>query len=66
MSATESIPTVAEPWSSEATDVVARLRSDPDVGLTGAEAATRLSRLGPNRLDAAQPVPAWRRLLAQF
>src|SRR5581483_7256183 len=35
-------------------------------GLTAAEAAARLERHGPNRLDEAAPVPAWRRLAGQF
>jgi channel protein (hemolysin III family) len=35
-------------------------------GLTSDEVAARLERHGPNRLDAAAVVPAWRKLLAQF
>ena len=30
------------------------------------EAAARLARFGPNQLEAAEPVPTWRKLLAQF
>ncbi len=40
--------------------------TDPSQGLTGAEAALRLARHGPNALRARPPLPAWRRLLAQF
>jgi magnesium-transporting ATPase (P-type) len=46
--------------------VAAALGSDPARGLSSAEAAARLARAGPNELTAAPPVPAWRRLLAQF
>ncbi|MCE3273970.1 MAG: cation-translocating P-type ATPase, partial [Ramlibacter sp.] len=35
-------------------------------GLSAAEAARRLARDGPNVLRSAPPVPAWRRVLAQF
>ena len=35
-------------------------------GLRGAEARARLERFGPNRLEAAERVPEWRRLLRQF
>ncbi len=45
------------PYAREALDVVASSRSDADAGLTGAEAAERLARLGPNQitLDARRP-----------
>ncbi|MBM4268914.1 MAG: cation-translocating P-type ATPase, partial [Deltaproteobacteria bacterium] len=39
---------------------------DLDQGLGAEEVARRLARDGPNELRAAPPVPAWRRLLAQF
>lgn len=35
-------------------------------GLSTAEATRRLQIFGPNRLQAAPPVPAWRRLARQF
>ena len=35
-------------------------------GLSDAEAKARLERDGPNELTGEQPVPAWRRFLAQF
>jgi Ca2+-transporting ATPase len=35
-------------------------------GLSSAEAAERLARVGPNALPERPPVPWWRRLLAQF
>jgi magnesium-transporting ATPase (P-type) len=54
------------PWLAEGPAVAVELDADPAQGLTGAEATTRLERFGPNRLEAAAEVPAWRRLLAQF
>jgi potassium/sodium efflux P-type ATPase len=55
-----------EPWRRDAAGVAARLAADVEAGLTAGEAAARLARYGPNRLDAAAPVPAWRKFLAQF
>ncbi len=55
-----------EPWLRSGADVVAETGTDPDRGLSIDEARERLGRYGPNRLDAAPPVPAWRRLLAQL
>jgi Ca2+-transporting ATPase len=39
---------------------------DPDAGLSAAEAATRLTRDGPNALPSEKPKPGWRRLLDQY
>jgi len=47
-------------------DLVGALESDARRGLTGEEATSRLDRFGRNELAADQPVPAWRRILAQF
>jgi magnesium-transporting ATPase (P-type) len=58
-------PTI-EPWRQDAAEVAAALGSDPARGLAAAEAAARLARDGPNRLDPAEEVPGWRRFLAQF
>ena len=41
-------------------------RTDPGNGLDPQEAARRLAADGPNELRSAPPVPAWRRILAQF
>jgi potassium/sodium efflux P-type ATPase len=59
-------PAAPEPWRREATAVAAELGTDVSVGLTAAEAAGRLEVHGPNELEAAEVVPAWRKLLAQF
>ncbi len=46
--------------------VVVTLGSDARLGLTAAEARARLARHGRNEIAPPPPVPAWRRLLAQF
>jgi Ca2+-transporting ATPase len=58
--------TIVQPWRRDVDDVAAALDTDPAIGLTSAEAAARLQRFGPNKLDAAIPVPAWRKFLGQF
>lgn len=50
----------------EADAVAAALSVDVEAGLSAQEAASRLAQHGPNELRAAPPVPAWRRVLAQF
>jgi Ca2+-transporting ATPase len=50
----------------EADAVAAALGVDVEAGLSAQEAASRLAQHGPNELRAAPPVPAWRRVLAQF
>ncbi len=55
-----------EPWRRDSAEVAAELGVDLRRGLSEAEAAARRERYGPNRLDAAEPVPAWRKFLAQF
>ncbi len=47
-------------------EVARLLGSDPARGLTAAVAAERLATDGPNALDAAPAVPAWRRFARQF
>jgi P-type Ca2+ transporter type 2C len=59
-------PDAFEPWSVDVIDVAARLGTDVALGLSAKEAAARLARDGPNRLDAAARVPEWRKFLAQF
>ncbi|HET7236621.1 MAG TPA: cation-translocating P-type ATPase, partial [Actinomycetota bacterium] len=57
---------LVRPWLAEAADLAAELDTHPDRGLTNAEAAERLERFGPNQLEPEAPIPAWRKLLAQF
>jgi P-type Ca2+ transporter type 2C len=64
--ATRAGPSSGSPWSREAAEVAGSLGTDVWRGLRGDEAGGRLAQFGPNRLEAAQPVPAWRKLLGQF
>ena len=56
----------SDPWRREAADVVAGLGTDEHLGLSTAESRRRLDRFGPNQLQRAAVVPAWRKLLVQF
>jgi magnesium-transporting ATPase (P-type) len=63
----EAVPAAPDqPWSVDASAIAAALATDPERGLTSSEAASRLASTGPNRLRSAPPVPAWRKLLAEF
>jgi Ca2+-transporting ATPase len=62
MSRTEAI----EPHRQTADEVLAALETDGQSGLTGREASERLKRVGANALAAEKPLPAWRKVLAQF
>jgi P-type Ca2+ transporter type 2C len=59
-------PAGPQPWCEDAAAVAERLGTDVDLGLTEVRAAERLERLGPNQLESAEPVPAWRKLAEQF
>ncbi|MGH8827148.1 MAG: cation-translocating P-type ATPase, partial [Jiangellaceae bacterium] len=63
-------PTAADaatdPWLHDAAGVAASLGTDLAAGLSHDEAAARRVRFGPNLLDAAPPVPLWRKVLKQF
>ena len=55
-----------QPHSQPVHAVLAALGSDPQHGLSAAEAQQRLRQYGKNELTAAEPVPAWRKFLAQL
>jgi len=55
-----------EPWRRDAAQVAAELRVDVRTGLTSVEVAARVAEFGSNQLDAAEKVPAWRKLLVHF
>jgi P-type Ca2+ transporter type 2C len=57
---------VADPSLTGADEVTRSLGSELTTGLSSAEAADRLERVGANRLDPAAEVPAWRKFVAQF
>ena len=61
-----ALPGSTEAWRREAEEVAAALGTSVTKGLTAAEAAARQARFGPNRLEAAQRVPGWRKFLGQF
>ncbi|NTU61954.1 MAG: cation-translocating P-type ATPase, partial [Chloroflexi bacterium] len=55
------------PWhSQDITEVATQLQTRLDVGLSEAEAQTRLAQHGPNELQAAQRISPWTILLEQF
>jgi Ca2+-transporting ATPase len=56
----------ADGYRLDAFEVAGELETDVRRGLSAAEAAARLERYGPNELEAAEKVPKWRKLLAQF
>lgn len=62
----DTISPVDDPSVLDAATVATALGADPKTGLTTAEAARRLADAGPNELRSARPIPAWRRMLAQF
>ncbi|MGB4863709.1 MAG: cation-translocating P-type ATPase [Tepidiformaceae bacterium] len=55
-----------DPWRRSALDVVESLHSDIQSGLTAKAAAECLARLGPNILESAPQVAAWRKIAGQF
>ena len=63
-----SRPTFASPspHGRSVDDVVAALGTDARSGLSDVEARSRLERDGRNVLTADEPVPTWRKVLAQF
>ncbi|NYE19972.1 cation-translocating P-type ATPase [Microbacterium immunditiarum] len=54
------------PSTRDARDVAGQLGTDPESGLSEAEAERRLAEYGPNELRAATRKPLWKRALAQF
>jgi magnesium-transporting ATPase (P-type) len=56
-----------QPWHALGGDeVVERLATDPECGLTGEEARERLAAYGPNRLEEEKATPWWVTLVNQF
>ena len=56
---TTSMDADAPPYGRSAGEVVAALGSNADSGLTGAEAAARLSQYGPNEITQEKPPSVW-------
>ena len=61
-----AVPGSLDAWRLEASVVEASMGADARRGLSTAEAAARLARFGPNRLETAEHVPVWRKFLGQF
>jgi P-type Ca2+ transporter type 2C len=61
-----SSPAALEPWLHPAGEVARAVDTDLDAGLSAAEAADRLRRVGPNQLDPAETVATWRKVLGHF
>ncbi|HEX5997558.1 MAG TPA: cation-translocating P-type ATPase [Jiangellales bacterium] len=55
-----------DPTLVDARSVAQRVQTDPDLGLTSAEAGRRLAANGPNQIESAPPVPTWRKLVEHF
>ncbi len=60
-------PSESATWYATTAEEVARtVGVEVSAGLSGAEAARRLSTDGPNALPAEKPAPAWHRFLGQY
>jgi len=66
MSAAKVQRKATEPYQQKLDEVVSALSTDPRLGLSEAEARSRLEKFGRNELTVEKPVPAWRKFLAQF
>src|SRR5688572_27498396 len=58
--------THAAPYQQTVDAVIASLGADTQRGLSQSEAQKRLDQFGRNELTAEEPVPAWKKFLAQF
>ena len=54
------------PYQQTTDEVLAALGTDARLGLSETEAQARLERFGRNELTAEEPVPGWRKFVAQF
>jgi P-type Ca2+ transporter type 2C len=59
-------PEPSQAYRLNASELIARLRTDERGGLNEEEARARLTEHGPNELAAQKPVPGWKRFLSQF
>ena len=51
-------------YLAEASDVLVEVKTDASQGITAAEAESRLSQYGPNKLKEAEKDPLWKRFFA--
>ena len=54
------------PYQQSGDSVLTSLSANPLSGLTQVEAKARLERYGPDELTAEEPMPWWKKFLAQF
>ena len=67
MAASATIDPKVEDWYRlSSTQVADKLGVDPATGLSAAEAQSRLSTYGPNRIAAAKAEPGWKAFLRQY
>jgi Ca2+-transporting ATPase len=59
-------PEVDTAYHLHTSELISRLSTDAQRGLSEEDARARLAQFGPNELAAEQPVPGWRRFLSQF
>lgn len=59
-------PNSPAPYRQAVPDLLSTLGVDPQNGLDGSEAESRLERFGPNELAVEKPIPGWRKFAAQF
>ena len=64
--ATETTPEAPTWHVRSSADVVAELGVEPAAGLSGQEAAERLTRYGPNKFAEAKAEPRWHAFLRQY
>jgi Ca2+-transporting ATPase len=50
----------------DAKDIISKLNSNYEQGLTSAEAASRLNQYGPNELEKEEETPLWEKIKEQF
>jgi Ca2+-transporting ATPase len=66
MNDTHTPPARLAPYRRSADAVLAEQKSDARCGLSSGEARERLAQYGRNQLARPNPVPVWRKVLAQF
>jgi Ca2+-transporting ATPase len=66
MNETAAPPNAVPPYQASSDAVTKAFGTDAHRGLGETEARTRLKRNGRNELTAEEPVPGWRKFLAQF
>jgi magnesium-transporting ATPase (P-type) len=63
---TVSASRAGDAYRRDAANVAAELGGDVRLGLSSTEAAARLERYGPNEMEPAEKVAAWRKVFGQF